>query len=139
MLPFLRRLFKAAPSGKRLTGSEPTAVLALQDRIVEQIDSELPPAWQSYEIHYEYFVWEGETFEKYISTCHTATGKMDYFPSMEVVDLLLELQNSSDGGGKEKWTHVTCAFDRSGKYQFEFFYGMPPLAAKAIKFARNGT
>ncbi|WP_316156846.1 hypothetical protein [Cupriavidus sp. BIC8F] len=134
MLLFFRRLFKGPPVKEPSVPLGPSAVLRLQDCIVERIASELPQVWASYKLHYEHSVWQGETFEKYVSVCHAADGKVDYSPSLEVLDLLLELQKAAAGGG-EAWTHLTCEFDRSGKYKFEFLYGMPPLTAKAVGFA----
>jgi hypothetical protein len=110
-------------------------VLALQEAFIAALLKEVPDAWDRIEIHYEHFEWQGRTLEKYISRS-TRGGQAQELPlSLEMLDLLVELQQHAPEGQAEKWTWLEFTLDPSGHYKFDYRYGMPPLAAKSVKYA----
>jgi arginyl-tRNA synthetase len=42
-------------------------MLELQEKFIEELLKGVRGAWSRIEIHYEYFEWEGDVFENYIS------------------------------------------------------------------------
>jgi len=109
--------------------------LELQQAFITALLKEAPAAWDRIEIHYEHFEWQGKTFEKYISNT-IRSGQATELPlSLEMLDLLVELQRHPPQGQADKWTWLEFTLDNSGRYAFNYQYGTPPLTAKSLKYA----
>jgi hypothetical protein len=109
--------------------------LALQEAFIAVLLKEAPATWERIEIHYEHFEWQGKTFEKYISNTIRSGQATDLPLSLEMLDLLVELQQHPPQGQADKWTWLEFTLDDSGHYAFNYQYGTPPLTAKSLKYA----
>jgi Protein of unknown function, DUF600 len=141
MLRFLRRLLQP---GSVAGGSgappppQPSELLAAQQKVVLALAEELPSQWTNYQLHYEYYVHSGEVYEKYISKCLAEGRALDMAAlSVDLLDLLGQLRTGFTNASGEQWTHFNLELARTGKYSFEYGYGVPPLAKESIQFAER--
>jgi hypothetical protein len=111
-------------------------ILALQEAFIAALIKEVPDAWDRIEVHYEHFEWQGQTLEKYISNLILGGQASELPLSLEMLDLLVELQAHPPEGQFEKWTWLEFELDATGRYKFDYKYGTPPLAAKSMKYAQ---
>jgi hypothetical protein len=113
----------------------PSDLVALQERVVLKIVEGLPQDWSSYELEYEYYVHDGELLEQYKSRCFAGGRKLDWHAlPFDALALLPELHAAFVKAGREPWTHIKLELARGGSYEFNFLYGVPPLAADDLKY-----
>jgi hypothetical protein len=86
-------------------------------------------------VHYEHYPWNGQTIEKYIAKAIVEHETRDISLSLNAIDLLADLNSCLPEGQSERWTWLIFRMDNSGKYKFDYKYGVPPLAGKSIKYA----
>lgn len=109
--------------------------LALQEAFIAALVNEVSAGWDRIEIHYENFEWQGKALEKYISKSIRGEQARELPLSLEMLDVLVELQRHPPEGQTEKWTWIEFTIDNAGRYSFDYKYGTPPLAAKSLKYA----
>ena len=122
-----------------MSGDAPSAAKDLQEQFVRAVASELPRNWTDFKIHYENYTSKYGRMEKF--TCAYVVQQVresDFSPSLDAIDLLVELQRAMTGAQGDGWTYLECSLEASGKYSFEFFHGVPPLAAESIRIAEEG-
>jgi hypothetical protein len=108
-------------------------MLELQEKFIEELLKGVRGAWSRIEIHYEYFEWDGDVFENYISKIYQGQAAEHLSLSVDALDVLLDLQQCKPAGQSEQWTWFEFRLDSSGAYEFDYKYGTPPLAAEEMK------
>ena len=107
----------------------------LYTTFVTEITDSAPSGWDSIELNFEYFRWKGNLFEKYQCFSFSRGNKLQFDPSLEALDELIDIHKAMSNVMPEQWTHCQFIIDSSGKYNFEFKYGMPPLTKEMLKYA----
>ena len=108
-------------------------MIELQEKFVAEVLKGIRGNWASVHIHYERFLWNEVLLEKFTSEV-MIDGKMCRFNiSLDAIDCLVELQECKPIDQEDAWTWLKFELTNSGKYKFDFHYGVPPLCAEAIK------
>lgn len=102
-----------------------------QESFVKKLVSEVNGAWESIKADYERFTWKDEPMEVYRVESFVGTSAVRLHPSIEALDLLRNLQIAMKK--EETWTSCSVSINSSGKYNFDFSYGMPPMIEKTLK------
>lgn len=110
-------------------------VLELHEKFIGELLKCIDDKWEKVELKFEYFPWKGSNFEKYDSRYFHKSLSRQFDPSLEALDVLIEMIQKMSEGGKEKWTWCVFSLDRSGKYDFDFQYGMPPMVEEMLRSA----
>jgi len=108
-------------------------MIELQEKFVAEILRGRHAMWTSIHIHYERFLWNEILLEKYTSEMMVAGKMCELDISLDAIDCLVELQECKPTGQEDAWTWLEFELTNSGKYKFDFHYGVPPLCAEAIK------
>ncbi len=114
-------------------------VVELQDQFVRLLARDAPAGWQSAFVHYENFLAENsELFE--MSTSQVRVGGRDQHLelSLDAIDLLVALRDAMARTAASPWTWVEITVQSSGKYAFDYQYGVPPLTAQSLQRAQRG-
>jgi len=109
-------------------------ILQMQSRVAERLLTELPRGWSAYKLHYENVTLKGEQLEKYISECQASGEPIDFSPSLDAIDLLVELQDEMAQSSSGRWAAVDCRLSPDGTFSFNFTYGIPPMAAQSLPY-----
>ena len=107
----------------------------LQDAIVLELSKDIGSVWDSLSVHYENYSHNGTRMEIYVSSFLTSGLKKDFELSLESCDLLIELQSNMQDASGNTWSFIDLAAASSGKYNFEYGYGLPPLAKEQLERA----
>ena len=111
--------------------------IELQEKFIRALLAPVPSDWKSIHVHYEYFILDGMRFEKYVAKANSERGTVEFDPSLDAIDVLIELNAVPPQGQSEKWTWLEFSIDRSGKYKFDYKYGTPPMVAAELSHARS--
>lgn len=107
-------------------------MLELQEQFIGELLDAITEPWDRIEVHYENFAWSEGSSEKYVATRFLGDEEADVDLPLEALDALVALQEHPPEGQEEPWTWLRFSIDASGKYQFDFQYGVPPLTAEEI-------
>ncbi len=107
----------------------------LQDAVVLGLSKDIGSEWDSLSVHYENYSHNGAKMEIYVSSFLTKGLKNDFELSLESCDLLIELQSNMQDSTGSTWSFIDLIAESSGKYNFEYGYGMPPLAREQLERA----
>jgi hypothetical protein len=108
-------------------------MLELQEKFIGELLSGVKGPWDKVELHYEYFEWEGDVIENYISKIYRDQSAEHLSLSVDALDILLALRQCRPEGQSEQWTWFEFRIDSKGAYKFDYKYDTPPLAAEEIK------
>lgn len=110
-------------------------ILELQNNSIQELLFDVGEDWEKVSLHYEYFMWKGSQFEKYVAKKFRKDGGYDQFDlGVESLDALMAL-NKAMIKDDESWTSCDIAIDSTGKYNFDFGYGMPELVKDMLQNA----
>lgn len=112
-------------------------MIELQNTIAQELARSVEPAWDSLHFHYENATVDGLNCEIFTAVFFKDGIKSEFTPTLEALDLCLELRNYRPEGQAEEWTWLDCVLEQTGKYKFDYNYGLPPQIAIAIKYASN--
>ncbi|MBW8756987.1 MAG: hypothetical protein JF586_05180 [Burkholderiales bacterium] len=113
--------------------------LELQDQFARTVYLPIREKWDSIDLHYENVVIDGIPYEIFQAVFIVDSVRKDFTPSLDCLDALTELQRNQPEGQEEKWTWLEFRMNSAGQYKFDFKYGIPPLAAEQMKFARSAS
>lgn len=108
------------------------SLLALQERVVGEVVGSVAVAWERLELQYERYEMPGEVCEKYVANSFAGTVQTDVDLTIEALDALAELQRHPPAGQAEVWTWLVLSVDASGRFRFDFRYGIPPHTAAEL-------
>ncbi|WP_046972045.1 hypothetical protein [Dyella japonica] len=108
-------------------------MIELQAAFVRKVIQALKAPWQAVSIHYENYPLNGRRHEVFTSTFEGDGVKEEFRLSLEAIDVLAELQKQKPES-QEEWTWVEFSMDHSGKYCFEYKYGVPPFVAEQLRY-----
>jgi hypothetical protein len=111
--------------------------LELQDKFARQVYLPIGEKWDSIHVHYENSVMDGTPYEIFRADYFVDSVRKDFTPSLESLDVLIELQRNQPEGQEEKWTWLEFRMTNTGQYKFEFKYGIPPHTAEQMRFAKT--
>ncbi len=103
--------------------------IEFQDRFAEEMVKLAPKGWKGAEVRYEYYLSEGSPFEMY-KINYSGVPKGLFKLSFDAKDLLRDLHNMCDPGGK--WTWFVFSMKSSGKYSFDYKYDRPPMVGNIL-------
>jgi hypothetical protein len=109
-------------------------ILDLQRIFINELLKGVESPWDRLEVHYEYFVWEGDAIVNYTSEAIEGQNARELELSLEASTILRALHDCKPEGQAEPWTWLEFSLDKSGAYKFDYKYGVPPLAAEEIKY-----
>ncbi|MFY9476577.1 MAG: hypothetical protein WAQ08_02735 [Aquabacterium sp.] len=107
-------------------------MIKLQEQFIEELLESTPEDWERIEVHYERYAWSGETSEIYIANSFVGSEKTDLDLTIEALEGLQALQDHPPQGQAEPWTWLKFVLDDSGRYHFDYQYGVPPLVAREM-------
>jgi hypothetical protein len=107
-------------------------MLELQEQFIGELLDTVSEPWDRIEVHYENFAWSDGSSEIYVANRFLAGEKIDVDLSVEALDALAELQAHLPEGQTEPWTWLVFTIDATGKYSFDYQYGVPPLVAREM-------
>lgn len=107
-------------------------MIKLQEQFIEELLESAPEDWERIEVHYERYAWGGETSEIYIANSFVGSEKTDLDLTIEALEGLQALQDHPPQGQAEPWTWLKFVLDDSGRYHFDYQYGVPPLVAREM-------
>jgi len=134
----LNKLFSLFSSNNKKTDDETTplpTVAKLQEKIISELLYDFNNQWNEITLHFEYFKWKDNYFKKYLSGYKFNNTEGQYTLNIEAIDAIVELNNEMSKNGNEKWTWFEFKLDSTGKYNFDFKYGMPPLTKEMLEGA----
>lgn len=108
-------------------------LLELHKNFVDELLQCINGDWDKIELQFEYFPWKGDYFESFIAKYYDNAVKHQFSLSLEASDILLEIHKKMGEEGKDEWTWLKFTLDNTGKYNFEFFYDMPPIAKNILE------
>jgi hypothetical protein len=111
-------------------------MIALQNQFAQEVVQPISGAWDTVHVHYENASVEGTGREIYTAYFLAGGVKHEFDPSLDAIDVLAELQRHPPSGQKEKWTWLEFDMDNTGKYKFDYKYGVPPHTATAVKYSQ---
>ncbi|HET7457401.1 MAG TPA: hypothetical protein VFJ74_07085, partial [Gemmatimonadaceae bacterium] len=88
--------------------------------------------WDRVEIHYEFYVYEGTDLESSTSVSFLGDAWTDLDLSFDALHLMRAMRNAKPEGQAEHWTSMDFRLDSTGKFSFDYGYGIPPMAARTI-------
>lgn len=109
-------------------------MIDLQHKFINAILENVDGPWDRLEVHYEYFVWEGDAIVNYTSEAIEGQTARELELSFEASAILRALHDCKPEGQTEPWTWLEFTLDSTGTYKFDYKYGVPPLAAEEIKY-----
>ncbi len=107
-------------------------MLELQEQFIGELLDAITEPWERIEVHYENFAWSDGSSEIYVTNRFLGDEKIDVDLSVEALDALAALQEHPPQGQSEAWTWLTFTLYATGKYHFDYQYGVPPLVAREI-------
>lgn len=108
-------------------------MIALQEKFVVELLKPIGTSWDAVNIHFEHTEVNGNEFTKYIAKIYK-NGILEQFdPSLDAIDILIEINETPPVGQQEKWSWVEFSIDSDGKYKFDYRYGIPPLVADTLR------
>lgn len=107
-------------------------LLHLQEQFIGELLESAPDEWERIEVHYERYAWGGGTSEIYVANGFVGNEKIDLNLTLEALDSLAALQAHPPQGQTGPWTWLAFVLDGSGRYHFDYQYGVPPLVAREI-------
>lgn len=110
-------------------------LIETQEKLVFALAKEVTGKWDAIKIHYEYILLNGIQFEKYIAQKLVSGSVIDINLSLDMIDCFIELNEITPEGQSEKWSWLEFTLESSGKYYFDYKYGIPPLVSESIKSA----
>lgn len=108
--------------------------MSLQAKFARTVASSIKSPWDRLEVHYENILWKEMLFEKYRSAYFASERKFDLPLSLDAIDVLVALKHAVSDV-HEPWTHLVFNLHSSGKFDYDFKYGMPPMTADELKAA----
>jgi hypothetical protein len=112
--------------------NSPMKILEIQKQFVEGLTTSFHGGWDKIEIHYENFVWTEGRSEKYRASRFIGDQVNDIDLGIELIEILEDLQKESGTNQNQQWNWLEFNIDNSGRYQFNYHYGVPPLIAEEI-------
>ncbi|HEX2778337.1 MAG TPA: hypothetical protein VHM30_02490 [Gemmatimonadaceae bacterium] len=107
-------------------------LVELQQAFVREVLRCVHVEWERIEIHYEFYVYDGDDLEQSTSNSFHGNVRSDLDLSFDAVDLMLAMRNAKPEGQAEHWTSLDFRLDSAGKFTFDYGYGLPPMAARTI-------
>lgn len=107
-------------------------MLQRQEQFISELIESLPEHWERIEVHYERYAWGGEISEIYIANSFMGEQMTDLDLTLEALDELVALQAHPPEGQSEPWTWLDFTLDGTGRYHFDYQYGVPPRVAREI-------
>ena len=108
------------------------SLVTLHKNFIKELLYNVDFKWDKMELHFEYYPYplsynEKGYFEIYTVKYHTGSEyRTDITLPLEANDALIEIHNEMKNNGKEPWTWVLFNLDKTGKYDFQFKYDIPP-------------
>ena len=112
-------------------------MLQLQEQFINEVVEGIERPWTSLHVHYEHYRWSGGTSEKYTASLKDGEDEDDLDLTLEAIDCLLEMQKQIPAGQAEPWTWLEFSLDETGRYSFDFKYGVPPMTEASLR-RQNG-
>jgi len=110
-----------------------TTLLELQQEFIREVLRCVQvEEWDRIEIHYEFYVWEGVDLEQSTSNSFVGDVRTDLDLSFDAIELAFAMRNAKPDGQAEHWTSMDFRIDSTGKFSFDYGYGLPPMAARTI-------
>lgn len=104
----------------------------LQEEFIKQLAGEITSPWDSMHIHFEYVSIDNIQHEMYVAKIEWGGAVSQFSLSLELLDVLIELNDVIPNGQSEKWSWLECHVQKSGKYAFDYKYGTPPLVSDML-------
>ena len=104
-------------------------MLNVQEKFVLEMLKGVSQPWDSIKIHYENCEVNGEVLEIDTARVLSSDGEHDFDLSLDAINCLVELKSYLPQGQSEPWTWVEFFIDKTGRYKFDYKYGLPPLTA----------
>ena len=109
--------------------------IELQERFIAELLEGIQQDWTEINLTFEYFTWKGNTYKKFLAKGFNGSESFQYHLSLEALDLLVELNKQMSEDGKEAWSWLVFTLNDSGKYDFDFKYGIPPMTEEMLRNA----
>lgn len=106
--------------------------LDMQKKLVMELVNLVQDPWDAIEVHYEYFVWDGNVMEQYTAVSIAEGLRTTLDLPWALSDLMLEMHDTKPHGQGGSWTSMDLKIEPTGKYKFDFGYDTPPMAARRI-------
>ena len=107
----------------------------LYKNLIDELLHDLKDDWDYVEVNFEYFPWKGDNMEVHKSKFYKNNIKHEFTISLDVNDVFIDINNKMAEDGKERLTSCHFNLDSTGKYDFDFGYGMPPLIENMLRNA----
>jgi hypothetical protein len=104
----------------------------LQEKFIDEVLRCVRVDWDRIEVHYEYYVWKGNVLQQFTAQSFQGTAATDIDLSFAAANLMQEMRDSKPEGQAEHWTSMDFKLDGTGKFKFDYGYGLPPMAARTI-------
>ena len=111
-------------------------ILELQDKFVVELLRPIKSRWDTIQVHYENMTVDGNNREIYTAMQIVDGERNQFNPTLEALDLLLELKKCKPNGQADEWTWLEFTAENTGKYKFDFMYDLPPHIATALKYSK---
>jgi len=111
-------------------------MINLQDKFALRVAGLVNIQWDEIRIHYENAEIDGVAREVFTSFFVINGSKQELKLPLDVLDLLEDLKKHKPQGQSQEWTWLEFHISNTGKYKFEYKYGMPPLIAEQIKYSK---
>jgi len=112
---------------------EPSSVFSLQENVINELIINTPKEWDRILLNFEYFLWDGDYIEKYQGFAFNSEEKEQIDPTLETFDELIVLNKEMAKLNPEPWTHCEILLNSSGKYEFNYKYGIPPFTKQMLE------
>jgi len=109
-----------------------TPLVELQQQFIQEVVRCIQVEWDRVEIHYEFYVYEEDDLEQSTSVSICGDARTDLDLSFDVVELMFAMRKAKPEGQAEHWTSMDFRLDSTGKFSFDYGYGIPPMAARTI-------
>ena len=136
MIKLIKKLFSKNNASKR--ESDPS-LFELHKNFINELLYDINFEWDKMELHFEYYPYppsynDKGNFEIYVVKFYTGNdSRSDITLPLEANDALIEIHNEMSKNNKEPWTWVNFTLDNTGKYDFQFNYGVPPHVKERLK------
>ena len=107
-------------------------LVELQQQFIREVVHCIQVEWDRVEIHNEFYVHEGTDLEQSTSVSFLRDAWADLDLSFDVLELIFAMRNAKPEGQTEHWTSMDFRLDSTGKFSFEYGYGIPSMAARTI-------
>lgn len=112
-------------------------IIELQDSFAVELAASVGAEFDSIKVHYENMTVEGHCHQIFNSFYFTSGSRIQFNLSLEALDLLSELNKNQPESQAERWTWLKFEMDNSGKYAFDYEYGIPPNLANRLKYSAS--